>query len=65
MELIRAEVAEGHEGAGSFFRLKALGGEWSAKLFKKLTTDFGSRAKVKSIAKLCEKTQFLERKSLL
>ena len=33
------------------------------KLFKKLTTDIGSYAKDKSIAKLCEKTRNLERKS--
>ena len=63
LELIRAEVAEGHAGAGSFFRLKALGGEWSVKLFKKLTTDFGSYAKDKSIAKWCALTNFPERKS--
>ena len=63
LELIRAEVAEGHAGAGSFFRLKALGGEWSVKLFKKLTTDLGSYAKDKSIAKWCALTNFPERKS--
>ena len=33
------------------------------KLFKKLTTDFGSYAKDKSIAKWCALTNFPERKS--
>jgi hypothetical protein len=63
LELIRAEVAAGqHEGL-SYFRLRALGGQWSVKLKKTLTTDFGSYAKDKSVAKWCDKTGFPERKS--
>ena len=50
-------------GLSSGLRLEALGGEWSVQLFKKLTTDVGSYAKDKSIAKSCEKTKFPERKS--
>ena len=60
---IRAEVADAHAGEHSFFRLRALGGEWSVKLFKKLTTDFGSYARDKSVSKWCDKTSFPPAKS--
>ena len=43
--------------------MRVLGGLWSVKLQKTLTTDFGSYAKDKSIASWCEKAQFPERKS--
>ena len=43
--------------------LRAVGGEWSVRLFKKLTTVFGCYAKDQSIAKSCDKTGFPERKS--
>ena len=60
---IRAEVADAPDEAQCYFRLRALGGKWSVKLKGKLTTDFGSYAKDKSVAKWCQVTQFPERKS--
>ena len=64
MEALRAEVAASNVGGdASFFKLRVLGGQWSVKLKKKLTTDFGSYAQDKSVAKWCEQTKFPERKS--
>ena len=63
LEAIRAEVAEGNLDDRLFFNLRALGGEWSVKQGRKLTTDFQSVAKDTSIATWCEKTLFPERKS--
>ena len=60
---IRAEVGEGNQETRSFFNLKALGGPWSVKQGKALTTDFQSIAKDKSIATWCANTLFPERKS--
>ena len=47
----------------SYCKLKPLGGEWSIRQGKKLTTDFQSIAKDKSVAKWCENTLFPARKS--
>ena len=64
LEAIRAEVAASNTGgADSFFKLRVLGGEWSVKQGKTLTTDFGSYAKDKSVEKWCDMTRFPERKS--
>ena len=55
---IRAEVSEATGNAASYFRLRALGGQWSVLQVKTLTTGFGSYAKDKSVALWCEKTRF-------
>ena len=60
---IRAEVAAGNKEGTAYFKLRALGGLWSQKLFKKLTTDFGSYAIDKSVEKWCDQTGFPARKS--
>ena len=60
---IRAAVGEDNHETRSFFNLKALGGPWSVKQGKALTTDFQSIAKDKSIATWCANTLFPERKS--
>ena len=63
LEVIRAEVAGcQHEGI-QYFRLRVLGGPWSVRLKRTLTTDFGSYAKDKSVSKWCDKTGFPVRKS--
>ena len=54
LEAIRAEVAEGNMEDRCYFKLKTLGGEWSIRQGKRLTTDFQPIAKDKSAAKCCE-----------
>ena len=63
LEAIRATMAHGNLETHTFFQLKALGGQWSIKQGKKLTTDFQSIAKDKSVAEWCSLTHFPARKS--
>ena len=60
---LRAEVSEATGSSANLFRLRVLGGAWSVRLRKKLTTDFGCYAKGKSVSQWCERTRFPERKS--
>ena len=64
LEAQRAEVAASNrDGGDSHFKLRVLGGEWSVRLKKTITTDFGSYAKDKSVVRWCDLTGFPERKS--
>lgn len=63
LEALRAEVNEANQETRSYFDLKALGGVWSVHRSKRITSDFQSMAKDKSIAGWCEKTTFPARKS--
>ena len=63
LEALRAEVNEANQETRSYFALKALGGVWSVHRSKRITSDFQSMAKDKSIAGWCEKTTFPARKS--
>ena len=62
LEAVRRELREaGSESA--FFKVRALGGEWSIKLFGKTVKDFGAYARDRSVSLFCQSVGWPERRS--